>query len=283
MTPWVWPTMALNPPSWIEPITEACRSRRCVVLHHRHRPGVRQRPVPDDPDGTVQRGAPGAGARDPRLHQLRGRLRGRDGDRPAARVRPAARAHRHPGHVLGRHRSDDGPRRGGRARRDHHHLGEVGHRQAHHHGQGRDQSGRGGGHPVHHQRDLQGEPRICLEHVNRVGNDAAPDWPRGNKNDVYRVEIEGTPSITQETAFRFTDGSGRDAAAAGCLATGLRALNAVPGGEPPPARLGDRPRSAAHPRRGYDPMAVSRPAPRELTGPGITTADRGASETGEQR
>ena len=74
----------------------------------------------------------------------------------------------------------------------------------------------------------QGEPRICLEHVNRVGVDAAPDWPRGNQNDVYRVEIQGTPSITQETAFRFTDGSGRDAAAAGCLATGLRALNAVP-------------------------------------------------------
>jgi 4-hydroxy-tetrahydrodipicolinate reductase len=45
---------------------------------------------------------------------------------------------------------------------------------------------------------------------------------------VYRVEIEGSPSITQETAFRFNDGSGRDAAAAGCLATGLRALNAVP-------------------------------------------------------
>ena len=64
--------------------------------------------------------------------------------------------------------------------------------------------------------------------MNRVGTDAAPDWPRGTQDDVYRVEIEGTPSITQETAFRFTDGSGRDAAAAGCLATGLRALNAVP-------------------------------------------------------
>jgi len=74
----------------------------------------------------------------------------------------------------------------------------------------------------------QGETRIQLEHVNRVGAHAAPDWPRGTHNDVYRVEIEGTPSITQETAFRFTDGSGRDAAAAGCLATGLRALNAVP-------------------------------------------------------
>ena len=55
-----------------------------------------------------------------------------------------------------------------------------------------------------------------------------PTGRRGSQDDVYRVEIEGTPSITQETAFRFTDGSGRDAAAAGCLATGLRALNAVP-------------------------------------------------------
>ncbi|MHB1583860.1 MAG: NAD(P)H-dependent amine dehydrogenase family protein [Acidimicrobiales bacterium] len=73
-----------------------------------------------------------------------------------------------------------------------------------------------------------GETRIALEHVNRIGPDAAPDWPRGARDDVYRVEIEGSPSIFQETAFRFTDGSGRDAAAAGCLATGLRALNAVP-------------------------------------------------------
>ncbi|MGW0162896.1 NAD(P)H-dependent amine dehydrogenase family protein [Mycobacterium sp. NPDC003323] len=73
-----------------------------------------------------------------------------------------------------------------------------------------------------------GQTRIALEHVNRIGLDAAPDWPTGNDNDVYRVDIEGTPSISQETAFRFTDGSGRDAAAAGCLATGLRALNAVP-------------------------------------------------------
>ncbi len=72
----------------------------------------------------------------------------------------------------------------------------------------------------------KGETRIQLEHVNRVGADSAPDWPRGTQNDVYRVVIEGTPSITQETAFRMNDG--RDAATAGCLATGLRALNAVP-------------------------------------------------------
>src|SRR3954451_1901826 len=74
----------------------------------------------------------------------------------------------------------------------------------------------------------RGETRIQLEHVNRIGPDAAPGWPRGTQPDVYRVEITGSPSITQETAFRFTDGSGRDAATAGCLATGLRSLNAVP-------------------------------------------------------
>ncbi|HEY1829667.1 MAG TPA: hypothetical protein VGG38_05410 [Acidimicrobiales bacterium] len=74
----------------------------------------------------------------------------------------------------------------------------------------------------------QGRTRIQLEHVNRIGPDAAPDWPKGGQDDVYRVEIVGRPCITQETAFRMGDGSGRDAAAAGCLATGLRALNAVP-------------------------------------------------------
>lgn len=75
---------------------------------------------------------------------------------------------------------------------------------------------------------IGGEPRISLEHVNRVGAHSAPDWPRGGEDDVYQVVIDGTPSIRQETAFRFTDGSARDAAAAGCLATGLRALNAIP-------------------------------------------------------
>lgn len=76
---------------------------------------------------------------------------------------------------------------------------------------------------VYHGREV-----ITLEHVNRIGLDAAPQWPTGSGDDVYRVDIDGSPSISQETAFRFTDGSGRAPAVAGCLATGLRALNAVP-------------------------------------------------------
>ena len=66
---------------------------------------------------------------------------------------------------------------------------------------------------------IDGVVRIALEHVNRVGKASAPEWPRGNQDDVYQVVIDGSPSITQETAFRFTDGSGRDTAAARCLAT----------------------------------------------------------------
>ena len=110
MTPWVWPAMKLNPPSWVDPITEACEAGGVLVLHDGDRSRLRQRPVPVDPGGTVQRGAPGAGPRDPRLHQLHRRLRGRDGHRAAARIHAPARAHRHPGHVVGRDDPDDGAR-----------------------------------------------------------------------------------------------------------------------------------------------------------------------------
>jgi len=72
-----------------------------------------------------------------------------------------------------------------------------------------------------------GEPRIVVEHTNRITNAAAPDWPRAriDDNDTYRIEIEGSPSIVQETALR---GAGGDANAGGCLATGMRAVNAIP-------------------------------------------------------
>ena len=97
---------------------------------------------------------------------------------------------------------------------------------------------------------------ITLEHVNRIGLDAAPDWPAGIADDVYRVDIDGSPSISQETAFRFSDGSGRAPAVAGCLATGMRALNAVPAVNDLPPRLGDRAGPAAGPGRRHHPVTV---------------------------
>ena len=73
-----------------------------------------------------------------------------------------------------------------------------------------------------------GEPRIVLEHINRLGREAAPGWPRPRSvdNDAYRVIIEGSPEVVQETTFR--GGPRRDANVGGCLATGMRALNAIP-------------------------------------------------------
>lgn len=73
-----------------------------------------------------------------------------------------------------------------------------------------------------------GQPRIVIEHCNRITNDTAPDWPRPTMvdNDAYRIIIKGSPNIEQETSFRHFDGGG--AAEAGCLATGMRAVNAIP-------------------------------------------------------
>ena len=95
--------------------------------------------------------------------------------------------------------------------------------------QGRHRAGQRRGDPLHDQRRLR-RPRGASSSSTSTGSASTPrrTGPRGTGDDVYRVEIDGSPSITQETAFRFTDGTGRAPAVAGCLATGLRALNAVP-------------------------------------------------------
>ncbi len=73
-----------------------------------------------------------------------------------------------------------------------------------------------------------GEPRIVIEHCNRITHQAAPHWPRGKlaENDIYRVIVEGSPNITQETMLR--GAYDNDPNSGGCLSTGLRALYAIP-------------------------------------------------------
>lgn len=75
---------------------------------------------------------------------------------------------------------------------------------------------------------VKGRPAIVIEHVNRLTNAAAPHWPRAKieENDCYRIIIEGSPNITQETLFR--DSRGEKAAVAGVMATGMRAIHAIP-------------------------------------------------------
>ena len=179
--------------------------------------------------GLCSRGSQGAGVGAAGLHQLRGRLRVRDGHRQAARAPAAAGEPRHPGLRLGRNGSDDRARRGHRARRDHHHLGQVGDARRAQDRQGRHPAGQRRRGAVHHQRRL---PRARRASSSSTSTGSATTPPRTGRRATRTTSTASTsrarPSIFQETAFRFTDGSGRDAAAAGCLATGLRALNAVP-------------------------------------------------------
>ena len=75
---------------------------------------------------------------------------------------------------------------------------------------------------------VDGEPRIIVEHCNRLTSAAAPEWPRPKmgESDAYRVVIEGSPNIEQETTFRGRiDG---DPNSGGCLSTGMRAIPAIP-------------------------------------------------------
>jgi 4-hydroxy-tetrahydrodipicolinate reductase len=88
------------------------------------------------------------------------------------------------------------------------------------------------GHCAAHRLELQGivdgAPRIFIDHLHRMHPEAAPEWPRPRMDPVHanRVEIEGSPSISQETVFR--DRWSGDGNAGGCLATGMRAFNAIP-------------------------------------------------------
>lgn len=75
---------------------------------------------------------------------------------------------------------------------------------------------------------VDGTSRIFIDHYHRMAPDAAPDWPKAQLSeiDTYRVIIEGSPNIVQETTFR--DAETGDGNKGGCLATAMRAIHAVP-------------------------------------------------------
>jgi 4-hydroxy-tetrahydrodipicolinate reductase len=68
-----------------------------------------------------------------------------------------------------------------------------------------------------------GRPVIVVEHVTRLDDALAPDWPQGRGS--YRVEIKGTPWMRCE--FEFADERG-DHAVGGVLLTATRLVNAIP-------------------------------------------------------
>ena len=83
-------------------------------------------------------------------------------------------------------------------------------------------------HRIELQGVVDGAPRIVIDHLHRMHADAAPDWPRPELDAVHanRIEIRGEPDVVQETVLR--DPRTGDGNAGGCLATGMRAVNAIP-------------------------------------------------------
>lgn len=68
---------------------------------------------------------------------------------------------------------------------------------------------------------------IVHEHVNRLGSDAAPDWPYPpqGRDGVHRVVIEGNPGIEVNTHVGL---GGIDHTEGGIIATAARVVNAIP-------------------------------------------------------
>jgi hypothetical protein len=74
---------------------------------------------------------------------------------------------------------------------------------------------------------VEGRPVIITEHVNRMRNDIAPDWPAppDGRPGVHRCIIKGNPGVQLEC---FVTGEDGDHNTGGVQATALRVLNAIP-------------------------------------------------------
>ncbi len=69
---------------------------------------------------------------------------------------------------------------------------------------------------------VDGEERIVVEHVTRLRDHDAPEWPQGQG---YRIEITGEPHLRMELSLASDNG---DHNHAGCLATAMHVVNAIP-------------------------------------------------------
>ena len=86
---------------------------------------------------------------------------------------------------------------------------------------------------------VAGEPRLVVEHVTRMHDDLAPDWPKSDGG--YEVIIEGVPRMVCKLDMEDEHG---DHAVGGVVLTATRLVNAIPavvGAEPRPLTALDLP------------------------------------------
>ena len=83
---------------------------------------------------------------------------------------------------------------------------------------------------------VDGRPAIVVEHVTRLRDDLAPEWPQPVAGGCYRIVIDGYPRIQCDIQLYGEDGDHNDA---GLVATAARVLNAIPAVvDAPPGLLG---------------------------------------------
>jgi 2,4-diaminopentanoate dehydrogenase len=71
---------------------------------------------------------------------------------------------------------------------------------------------------------VNGRDAIVIEHVNRMADDLAPEWPTASRDGTYRIIVEGNPDLTCE----LTVGQPETASDDGMVATTMRLVNAIP-------------------------------------------------------
>ena len=72
---------------------------------------------------------------------------------------------------------------------------------------------------------VDGVPRVVLEHVTRLDDALAPDWPQPVGHSGYRVVVTGEPNYTLDLQMMGSDG---DHNTAGLIGTAARIVNAIP-------------------------------------------------------
>lgn len=72
---------------------------------------------------------------------------------------------------------------------------------------------------------VDGDERVTLEHVTRLDDALAPDWPRPPGRSGYRVIVTGSPNYTCDLEMIGEDG---DHNTAGLVGTAGRLVNAIP-------------------------------------------------------
>jgi hypothetical protein len=68
---------------------------------------------------------------------------------------------------------------------------------------------------------IGGRPALTIEHITRLSDDQAPDWPTGRG---WKVTVEGSPSMVLESRIA---AHGEDETDQGCLGTAMHAVHAI--------------------------------------------------------